>query len=268
MAFNAYEFTFNGKSCRQFGLILCDLDGNGGGDPQFPSTGAPQMEKVPGRPVSLLRVREQEDTLTFPLTFGLCPERMERRKFLDRYEIEAVAAWLEGGDGWGVLTFSQLDLGGVHYRCIITELRTISSGWQTYGFTCNVVCDSPYAYLRPREYSYLCDGILDVSFSSRSSAKEPYAPKLVIETGGTSDISVVNRTDGGCGPCFTGLPAISSLKIVIDNSTGVIVNSEGRNLYPHFNFECLRLMRGDNNLQINGKCRVTLQCAFPVNMGG
>ncbi len=39
-------------------------------------------------------------------------------------------------------------------------MSVYSSGWDTYGFTCTVQCDSHYAYMFPQEYEYHCDGEL------------------------------------------------------------------------------------------------------------
>lgn len=277
MAFTAYEFTFNGRSCREFGLIMCDFNGSDREGGTHTAAGKPQVETVFRQHRSLLRGVEDDEKLSFPLSFGLCPDRIERRQFLDRFEIEAVSAWLTGHKGWGWLTVEQDDLAHVRYRCMITELAEVSSGWETYGFTCTVQCDSHYAYMFPQEYKYHCNNELNIDFFNRSSMNDPYFPALAIEPLGSGGVSVVNQSLGGVGPAWgdlayvngaklAALPSLAGLKIKLDEN-GVLTNPEGLNLYPHYNFERLGLVRGENKLVVTGKCDLTIRCEFPVDVG-
>ncbi len=277
MAFKAYEFTFNGRSCREFGLIMCDFNGADRVGGTHTAGGKPQMETVFLRHSALLRGVEDDEKLSFPLSFGLCPDRIERQQFLDRFEIEEISSWLIGHRGWGWLTIEQNDLAHVRYRCMITDLKEISSGWDTYGFTCTVQCDSHYAYMFPQEDQYNCDGELNINFFNRSSMNDPYFPSLVIEPLGSRGVSIVNQSLGGVGPAWgdlayvngeklAALPSLVGLKIRMDEN-GVLTNSEGLNLYPYYNFEMLGLVRGENKLVVTGKCNLTIRCEFPVDVG-
>lgn len=267
MAFTAYEFTFNGKSCRQFGLIMYDFNGSDREGGTHTAGGKPQVETVFRQHRSLLRGVEDDEKLSFQLSFGLCPDRMERRKFLDRFEIERIAAWLTGHREWGWMTIEQYDLAHVRYRCIITDLKEISSGWDTYGFTCTVQCDSHYAYMFPRTYKYHCDSTLDIDFFSRSSMNQPYCPTIIISNIKSGDIAVVCKEDEGRGPVFKGLPNESSLSVTLDGTKEMLTSSTGQNLYPYFNFQFLRLYRGENHLTITGNCDLAITCEFPVDVG-
>lgn len=277
MAFTAYEFTFNGRSCLEFGLILCEFNGSDREGGTHTSGGEPQLEAVFRQHRSLLRGVEDDEKLSFQLTLGLCPDRIDRQKFLDRFEIEAISAWLTGYRGWGWMTIDQKDLAHVRYRCMISELKELSSGWNTYGFTCTVQCDSHYAYMFPQEYKYQCVDTLNVDFFNRSSMNDPYFPSLVIEPLGSGGVSIVNQSMDGVGPTFgslayvngekrSPLPSLVQLKIELDEN-GVLTNSEGLNLYPYYNFERLGLIRGTNKLVVTGKCNLSLLCEFPVDVG-
>lgn len=277
MAFTAYEFTFNGRSCREFDLILCDFNGSDREGGTHTSSGKPQVETVFRQHRSLLRGVEDDEKLSFQLSIWLCPDRIDRRQFLDRFEIEAISAWLTGHRGWGWMTIVQDDLAHVRYRCMITDLKEVSSGWDTYGFTCMVQCDSHYAYMLPQEYKYSCAGALNVDFFNRSSMNDPYFPSLVIEPLGSGGVSIINQSLGGVGPAFGDLayingeklgplPSLDQLAIELDEN-GVLTNSDGVNLYPYYNFERLGLARGDNKLVVTGKCNLTIRCEFPVDVG-
>lgn len=277
MAFTAYEFTFNGRSCREFGLIMCDFNRSDREGGTHTAGWKAQVETVFRQHRSLLRGVEDEDKLSFQLSFGLCPDRMDRRQFLDRFEIEAIFSWLTGRREWGWLTIAQDDLAHVRYRCMITDLKEVASGWATYGFTCTVQCDSHYAYMLPKEYQYHCDGTLNIDFFNRSSMNDPYSPSLVIAPLGSGGVSIVNQTLGGDGPAFgnlayvneeklSPLPSLAKLKIQL-NENGVLTSSDGLNLYPYYNFERLGLARGENRLVVTGQCDLTIRCEFPVDVG-
>ncbi len=267
MAFQAYEFTFNGVSCVQHDLMMYDAGGERG-DVVLPASGEVQLEHVFTRQAPVLLGVKREEVLKIPMVFGLCPQRVMSGRYLERQEIERIATWLTEGNEWGWLSIDQADLEEIRYRCRIQDLKPISSGWRTYAFTATAICDSPYAYMYPQSSCYHSKKALEVDYLSRSSKTVPYSPILEVDTLGSTDISISNRESGWSGPGFQGLPDIKGLHITIDNETMVMTNSEGLNLYPYFNFEYLRLKRGYNRIKIEGNCDVTITSAFPVNVGG
>ncbi len=266
MAFDSYEFIFNGKSCTQYGLMLYDVDGKTPDGGEHTSSGDPQVEIVYRSQSYLLRGVEQKDPLTFNLQFGLCPERLNRMEYLTRSEIAKIAAWLTGQDSWGWLSICQPDLKNVRYKCIIKNLKELTNVWDTYGFSCTVVCDSPYAYMTPVIYSYRSEGNLDVNIFSHSSMNRPYSPVLEIENLTSANFSIVNKTHGGVGPRLENVPTVK--KIIIDNSTGIVTFVDSPiNPYQFYNFEVLRLVRGRNLLTVSGRCEIKIKCEYPVDVG-
>lgn len=266
MAFNSYEFIFNGKSCAQYGLMLYDVNGKNPEGGEHTSSGEPQVETVYRAQSYLLRGIERKNPLKFNLEFGLCPERLDKREYLTRPEISKIVSWLSGHDTWGWLSICQPDLKNIRYRCIITDLKEVTNVWETYGFTCTVVCDSPYAYMTPIIYSYQCDGNLDVNIFSHSSMNRPYCPVIEINRLRSADFSIVNSTYGGIGPKLEKVPAIE--KIIIDNKAGIVTFADSiMNPYQFFNFEFLQLVRGKNLLVVNGNCEIKIKCEYPVDVG-
>lgn len=176
--------------------MLYDINGKAPDGGEHTSSGEAQVEIVYRSQSYLLRGIERKNPLTFNLEFGLCPERLDRMEYLSRPEIEKIVSWLTGHDSWGWLSICQPDLKNIRYRCMITDLKEITNIWETYGFSCTVVCDSPYAYMTPVIYSYRCDGNLDVNIFSHSSMNRPYYPVLEIENLKTADFSIVNETQG------------------------------------------------------------------------
>lgn len=106
-----------------------------------------------------------------------------------------------------------------------------------------------------------------VIFHNRSSCLSGYYPKLKITLTGSNSVQIINRSANNRTLKFTGIPQ-SGLVINVDNENGIITNSMDLNLYPYFNFEFLKLLPGDNQLEIIGNCILEIQCEFPISVGG
>lgn len=269
MSFWGYEFLFDGKSCREFGLMVYDIDSNTQGDISFPSAGTIHEERIAGRTTSLFYGLEQNEALTFRLVFGVNLGSIHAHSSLDRWDIASIASWLTGHTEYKWLEIAQPDMETVRYRCLISELETISYNGEPWAFSCTVSCDSPFGYTYP--YSYVIASGQTYCLRSKSSYNGYYRPKMRLTTtsgSGNKSFSIVNQSDGGRTFSFTGLPAAIK-EIEIDNENQVIVNrQEGLNLYPYCNFTFFRLKRGENLLRVTGNYDVEIICEFPVNIGG
>lgn len=91
---------------------------------------------------------------------------------------------------------------------------------------------------------------------------------MEIIRGGSGDIEIVNTSDNNRSFKLTNVPSGIS-RIYVDNQKGIIKDTvNGVNLYPYFNFNFLRLVRGDNYLNITGNGTVSIICEYPINVGG
>lgn len=268
MAFHAPYFSFDGIPCTNYGLMLYDFGGNGQEDVSFPSAGKLETQWIPGKLASALYGTTVDAPLEFSLVFGAHPDLIDADLPFDRWDVEVIASWLTGHNAWKWLTIDQPDLEQVRFRCLISELRLLTSGSEPWAFQCKVTCDSPYAYLVPQTFEYQINGApQEIIFHNRSSHNGYYRPSMELLFHDGDGISIVNHTDNGRCFSFSGLPA-GKLTITVDNENQVITNNLGLNLYPKFNMQFFRLLRGDNKLTIQGDCTLRLNCAFPVNVGG
>lgn len=266
MAFYGCEFTFDGIPCSEYGLMIFNIGSYSQGDVNIP-TGTMVEEKIAGRYDTLAYGIKQDKPLEFTLVFGANTEATDRHIPLDRYDVDAISAWLVGHDDYRYLTICQTDMMDFRYKAVISDLKLITYGGHPWAFQCKVTCDSPYAYTYPTETVIECDGTTDVTFYNRSSYRGFYKPKLVIATSGGGSISIVNAADGGRVFSLTNLPT-SVHEVVVDNLNQVITTDSTINPYAYFNMKYFRLVRGDNDLTITGDAEVKIICEFPVNIGG
>lgn len=267
MAFWGNEFIFDGVPCSEYGLMVYSFGSNTQEDVSF-QNGDIIEDRIPGRYDALTYGVVQNQALEYTLIFGADPASMDANDPIDRFEVEAIAGWLTGHQSRKWLVILQEDMEPFRYKCMISELTLITYGDMPWAFSCKVSCDSPFAYTMPDEYTYTVNGTSTVPFFNRSSYNGYYRPVIEIANMGSGTLSIKNKTDGGRTLQFTDAPVNSTTVIRVDNKNQIITGSDGTNLYPYCNMKFLRLLRGDNVLEISGKAQVKLICEFPVNIGG
>lgn len=267
MAFWGCEFIFDDIPCSQFGLMVYHFGSEGQSDTDF-RAGNIIEDRLPSRYDSLTYGLTQNDPLEYTLVFGANMESIDAAESIDRYEVEAIAAWLVGHDERKWLTIVQPDMEAFRYKCFISELKLITNGDYPWAFSCKVSCDSPFAYTFPEEYDYRITGAQRIRFWNKSSYNGYFRPTLQIALKNGSDFSITNEDDGNRLFKFTGLPGAGSLVITVDNKNQVITCNTGADLYPYFNMRFFRLVRGDNYLEVKGDVALKIICEFPANIGG
>lgn len=266
MSFYGSHFSYDGISCIEYDLMLLDIDNtapNGGG---FSSSVNISEDRLNRNYSPIVYGTSQNKPLTFTMVFGLIPARAAAKRELDRWDMEVIASWLTNTDEYKELVIDQNDMDMYKFKCIITDLKIIPWGNIPWAFSATIQCDSPFAYTFPEIYTF-SGGTTRNRIFSKSSFKGFYYPVIEIVRSGAGDITIVNTSDNNRMFKFTDVPAgISS--IYVDNQNGIIKdNTGGVNLYPYFNFNFLRLLRGDNYLDItvNGTAKIT--CEYPINVG-
>lgn len=266
MSFYGLSFSFDGISCEEYGLMLYDFNSTTQGDSKYASLDIDE-DRVAGRHRSLFYNTYYKKPLEFKIIFGADEYAAEQREQIDRYEMQLIGAWLTDRKEYCDLVIDQPDMERIRYHCIITDLQTLEHSGNKWAFEATVHCDSPYGYLAPQTFTYELTGKTTVLLPSRSSINRPFFPKMTIEMGNSKTLSIVNANDGGREFKLTNLPQANEV-IALNGETGVMAGSSGLNLYPYCNFKFPRLVRGDNYLTIEGASKVTVECEFPVMVGG
>lgn len=268
MAFWGDYFVYNGIPCTEFGLRLYEVNGVAPGNGEFSMPGNVSEDRVASRYKPFFYGVTQNTPLKFKMVFGADKDFANSGGFFDSWDREAISLWLSPLDGYKWLEIEQSDMEQVRYKCRIENLEMIELGNLPIAFSCDVCCDSPFAYTYPVTYSYKCNGTTNILFRNLSSYSGGYKPKFKFVLNGGNSIKIVNHSDNDRVFMFSGLPQSYYLEIYVDNENCVITNNMGLNLYPYFNFEFFKLVCGDNKLEITGNFTLDIECEFPVSVGG
>lgn len=265
MAFYGCQFSFDGVPCFEYGLMVYDF-GSTNETGKFSSPVKIVEDRTSRRYKPLHYGATQNTPLTFSFTFGADINSIDREEHLDRWEMDAIASWLTGHTEYKYLEIMQPDMEAVRYRCIISNLEYTTYGNVPWAFKCEVICDSPFAYLYPETTIINTQDNQSIIFDCRASCKY-YYPKLKINILEGNSFSIVNHSDNGREFLFTNI-ASTPVTISIDNENEVISDSADLNFYKYFNFNFFRLVKGFNELEFSGNAEVEIECEFPINTGG
>lgn len=267
MAFWGSSFIFDDIPSENFDLMMYDIGGPSDDDADFASGVTVVEESVGRRWKPYFYGVKFENKLEFEIVFGVNQQRIDAGRYLDRYEIAEVAAWLTGHPNYKWLTIDQADMGHVRYRCMITNLASITYGNLPWAMRATVTCDSPYAYMPEQVEEFPIAGSTQVLFENKSSINGYFYPIVEFISDGSDELHIENAMDGGRTFSLTSIPASVS-QITIDNDRCIISNDQSLNLYPNCNYRFLRLKRGYNILNVIGNGTLRIRCEFPIDIGG
>ncbi len=276
MAFWGHSFVFNGIPCEDFDLMMYDFGSATQSQGSFAGGVTIVESHVPRRWKPYFYGTKIERKLSFSLVFGVNEKRLDEGKYLDRYEMEAIASWLTGHKEYLWLEIEQGDMRYYRYHCMITDLSMVEYGNIPWAFQATVECDGPYAYLHPQTFSFdIQDTDTQITIFNEASYNGYFYPVINVGIGQTAPtyLSIVNHSDNDyefkLGNDSDDIPSTATA-LMIDNSHGILTCPEGLNLYKMFNFHFFRLLRGQNNLTVSTDAPITLSfvCEFPINIGG
>lgn len=265
MAFYGCQFSFDGITCFEHGLMVYDI-GGANEDGKFSSAAEIQEDRTAKRYTPLHYGTVHNEPLTFTFTFGADTNAIDKNEHLDRWDMDVIANWLTGHDEYKCLEITQPDMEAVRYKCMISDLEYTTFGKLPWAFTCQVTCDSPYAYTYPENMQINVNGTVNAAMECRSACKY-YFPKITIHIKGGNTFSIINHSDGDRVFSFENIPPAVKT-ITVDNENEIIENSANLNLYDRFNYHFFRLVRGYNHLEFRGNADVSFACEFPINVGG
>lgn len=269
MSFYGDRFIFDGVPCEEFGLMLYNVGSTQQNATTFASNSDFVEDRIFRRYDSLFYGTSQNGQLSFSLVFGLDPDKVNVGLYFDRYDFEKIASWLTGRDGYKWLQIGDDTEGYFRYYCKISDLKVIQAGLYPQCYSCTVTCNSPFAFMPEKTFSYDIANSETIIFHNRSTSNMYYYPKVELVLGGCTNFSIVNKTDNNRETALTDIPAAYAVATVtFDNQNQILTSSHGDNLYPCFNKKFFRLVRGDNVLSVTGTGTLRLICEFPVNVGG
>jgi hypothetical protein len=158
VTFYGYHFAFDGIPCEEHEVMIFDWGGPKDEGGYFAATGEIIEDQLLTQMKPMFYGVEPSEPLEFKFTFGASPCRVNIHKPLDRWDMQAIASWLTNKDGYRWLEIEQPDMEVIRYKCVISELKYLTSGWLPWAFECTVRCDSGCAYTFPEWFSYLIHG--------------------------------------------------------------------------------------------------------------
>ena len=266
MSYFGRAFVFDDIPCETYDLMMYDI-GNTDDDISIGGDMEIQDETVGDNWRPYFYGAKHGGKLEFDLIFGVNEWRIDHDKFLDRWELAEVSTWLVGHNTYKWLYIDQPDANLYGYRCMLSNLQITRYGSVPWAIKVHVTCDSPYAYLEAKHITYAVNGEKTFEVYNESSLNIPYYPIVHFNRTSGTAFSVKNEQDNNRGPELTNIPG-SVTDITIDNEHCVITNDQSMNLYAGFNFQFLRLVRGYNHITITGTGTVTIECEYPINVGG
>lgn len=267
MSFWGTSFVFDGVPSEEYDLMMYDVDGSSDNSASYASGVSIIEETVGRRWKPYFHGVKFDKKLEFDIVFGVCQNRIDEEKYLDRYEMAEVASWLTGHHEYKKLMIDQPDMGHVFYNCMITDLSVINYGSLPWALRAKVTCDSPYAYMPESVSEYEILGSAQIMFDNLSSINGYLYPVIEFQSDRSGILSITNISDDMYTFSISNIPDSVS-QINVDCDRCIISNDQGLNLYENCNYKFLRLKRGMNILNIKGNGTLVIRCEFPIDIGG
>ena len=180
-------------------------------------------------------------------------------------------AWLFGHATYKKLQIMQPDLQDMYFNCILSSPQVFKSGNMIKGFSCRVICDSPFGWAFPKvsTYTYTSSqnnlALLFMNLSNDNYYLFPTVQITMNSFGGS--FSITNTSDGSR---IFGFTALSPNEIItVNNDLGIVTSSTGFKRLANFNKNWLRFKKGANSLLINGQAAsLRLTYSFAKKIGG
>lgn len=164
---------------------------------------------------------------------------------------------------------NDLEYENMYFNCYFTNVEKFESGgkdgYGIYGFKADMVCDSKFMWENEKTYTYT-NFMNNITLKNTSEVRGYTYPKLIITAGNsTSTIQITNITDNNK---LISLQASANEIITIDYNPIIITSSLNEDKFTSWNKNCLRLVRGNNELSITGnvaKIEIAYQNARTVS---
>jgi phage-related protein len=261
LAYSALNFTFNGISSENLGVKLVNFDSSGLVNSPYTGNDTPVTEQIRRRHKVYLYGVQPAPPLEFELQFASEDE-------LDFYSLEAISMNLFGKQEYGWLQIEQPSYEGLFFECLLLDPQLISIGNANYGYKCKCQLSSSYCYTDEYPYTYNINVPNQIiNFNNLSNYDGYVFPYLTITTGiGTTSFSIKNINDNNRLFSFENIQENET--ITVDNDLQIITSSKGINRLNNFNFKFFRLVRGNNQLVVNGNGELKFKIRFIKKIGG
>lgn len=248
MSFHGSSFIYNGKSSDLFGLRIASIDA-GAINKSMGSASVEIFEKkIYRRANPYFYGASVAPKLSFPLS-AFAEEDIDAGLF------QLIQKWLFSARTYQTLQIDQEDVRDIYFSAFLTEPEINRVGNLIRGFSCTVMCNSPFAYRFPKtttwNYTQQIVDSTETYYNGSDDIGTYLYPRIVLTMNNIEDdMSITNLDDSNRVFSFSGLAAGEIL--TIDNDLQTISSSTGLKRLSNFNKNFLRLVPGRNRLRIQG----------------
>lgn len=221
-----------------------------------------EQDRLPSR-ITSYNYGVTKEPIQFTVQLALLDKHNNPREWTSTERFE-ISRWLLH-DTYKEFQISD-DLGKVYYAMCTEEsnLHLMSGkGYMEVTFKTN----SPYAWTRPYIDSFDLsrnESKQIITIANRSNVAKQYLPMVEVELVEGTEFTLKNLSNKGKEFKFTDLKAGEIVSV--DNENRMVYSSRNININPFKNFNrgWLELVYGDNQIEVEGKCRIRLKLQFPI----
>lgn len=261
--FKSLDFTYDGKSSTDYGLVLASLGKSGTGTAPLGVPFIIEEAKVKSNPKPFFYGVEVGPKLSFEVEMiYISPD--PNKPELTRQTIASILKWLLKKEYKEFRVIDE-DYSNIIYNCIFTEPEQIQYDNSTYGLKFTVVCDRPYGF-RKQTITKQITTSGTINISNLGFYNDDIYPEIEIQMGaGGGNISLVNTSDGNRNFAFTGLAGNEI--VYVNNQRQEIYSSNSVNRNTNFNFNWFRIApKPVNAIAVTGTATITFRIEFPMPM--
>jgi hypothetical protein len=259
MTIQEMNFIFDNEPSEFYDVMLCTFDSSNS------SSNDEETEIVTVKTNGNDRFRLADVKYSNPLKFTLTIAKVDG-SFIDSHEQRRIKKWLCKRNRYCYFLICQDDMDLIQYRCIMTFNSMVDVGRRNAGMSFDVICDAPYAWSSNIYYKVISTSTNTLKIYSDSDFDDVMLPTTTkITVNGTGNIKITNTstneyveiTDCTVGEIIT-----------LDGDNEIIESSTNRLILDKWNMEFLELQDGNNNLTIEGNCKVEITYRYPRRVGG
>lgn len=246
--FTATNFTYDGKYSGDYGLKIMSFDAN----PQEETAYVVPTITI-GKPTRSKRFFYEGMNYDNPPTYEFS---VVSEKPIPEESQRDILNWLDSRKGFRKLNIYQNGLTDFTYNCIFTVTSIIYHAGFCVGYNLSAQFDAPFQYGKPTTKS-LTGNTSDTKkliIFNKSDVIDDYVyPTVTINARGGDRLTIINTTDDVERQFQLVVPSGgNAYPIIIDNELKIFKQNigVGSNLLEGFSRYWLRLLRGNNNLQV------------------
>lgn len=183
------SFIFDGVPSETYNLMIYFLDDADNRELSFGTDVELIEDRLPKRISPIHYGVDLNKSMSFPLTFGSV-------EYLEDYDVDAILSWLTGHQQYKWLEFVDGDH-YVRYKCHLNNMQAVYINGLPTAFTCDVECDSQFAYEYPTVNEYeISTTEAYIEYFNKSAYNGYLYPKLKFEfSDNCNSISILNESD-------------------------------------------------------------------------